>query len=110
MRRARGDSAAAHDPHGFGGLDPSRGLAWLLGVLTSRGRAPLTASGLLWLFVYVGWRGGFLDVDAVLWLAAGVVLASHVLAVGQYPDGGTGEPDRRGSSRSRTDRYPDASR
>ncbi|QKY21922.1 hypothetical protein B4589_016035 (plasmid) [Halolamina sp. CBA1230] len=110
MRRARDDSASAHEPPGFGGHDHSRGLAWFLGVFTSRGRAPLTASGLLWLFVYVGWRGGFLDVDAVLWLAAGVVLASHVLAVGQYPDGRTGTPDQHGSSRSRTDRYPDASR
>lgn len=91
IRRARGDSASAHDPRGFGGLDPSRGLAWFFGVFTCRGRASLTASGLLWLFVYVGWRGGLLDVDAVLWLAAGVVLASHILAVGQYPDGGTGE-------------------
>ncbi len=110
MRRASGDTASADGPPGFGGVEPPRGLAWLLAVVARRGGAPLTASGLLWLFVYVGWRGGFLDAGAVLWLAAGVVLASHALAVGDRRDDARDPPDRCEPARSHAERYPDASR
>lgn len=106
-RRATADARGAATGAAFGGVEPSRGLAWLLAVLARRDGAPLTASGLLWLFVYAGWRAGFLDADAVLWLSAGVVLAAHALAIGDRRGDG---PDRRDRLRSRADRYPDASR
>jgi hypothetical protein len=45
----------------------------------------LTASGLLWLFVYAGWRAGVLNPAAMLWLAASVVAGNHVLRVAERP-------------------------
>lgn len=87
-RRTIGGTGSTREPAVVGGFDPPNALAWLLAL--ARGSEPsraLTASGLLWLFVYAGWRAGVLDAAATLWLSASVVAVNHVLRAAERPRG-----------------------